>query len=58
MIAVVYTGMLQGAYGLARCTAHAWGLSFPDSLIALPLCCYLRLSMQELCHEPAAAIEN
>ena len=55
---MVYTGVPKGAYGLAHCTAHAWGLSFPDSLMASPLCCYLRLGMQEFFHEPAAAIEN
>ena len=57
-VTMVHIGMPQGTCGLACCTAHAWGLSFPVTLIASPLCCYLRLSMQELCHEPAAAIEN
>ena len=43
---MVHTGMPQGTYGLAHCTARAWGLPFPDTLTALPLCCYLQLSMQ------------
>ena len=46
MATVVHTGMPQGTCGLARCTAHAWGLPFPDTLTALPLRCYLRLSLQ------------
>ena len=43
---MVHTGMPQGTYGLACCTAHEWGLPFPEMLIALPLRCYSRLSLQ------------
>ena len=46
MVTMVHIGMPQGTYGLARCMAHAWGLPFPDTLTASPLCCYLRLSLQ------------
>ena len=43
---MVHTGVPQGMYSLACCMAHAWGLPFPDMLIALPLRCYLQLSPQ------------
>ena len=46
MVAMVHIGMPQGMCGLACCTAHTWGLAFSDTLTAVPLHCYLRLSMQ------------
>ena len=43
---IVHTGMQLGTCGLLHSMAHAWELAFSDTLTAVPLRCYLRLSMQ------------